>query len=65
MTLIELRAALQGANITRLSHATGIDVQTLRRIKNGRTRDILLSTAETLSAHLNQTTEKKNAAARR
>lgn len=48
----EIRSRLQSANLSQLSRDTGLDVRTLRRMKNGQTPDIMASTAELLTRHL-------------
>jgi DNA-binding Xre family transcriptional regulator len=58
MNIQQLRKRLETANLTRLARATEIDIRTLRRIKHGRTQNVLLRTMETLEKHLQPPTPK-------
>jgi transcriptional regulator with XRE-family HTH domain len=51
MNLDKLRAKLQAANLTALAAMVGLDVRTLRRIKNGGSSP-KLETAERIAAGL-------------
>ena len=68
MTLDDLRRRLQDANLSALSRASGVHIRTLRRIKHGRSINIMVSTVEALEPHIGfsftnnwKTKRKKNA----
>lgn len=60
MKLPELRAKLQHCNLSLLSRESEVHIRTLRRIKHGRTSDVLVGTIDKIIPHLKAaTTEKK------
>jgi DNA-binding Xre family transcriptional regulator len=55
MTVAQIRSALQAvSNLSQLARDTNIELRTLRRIRNGQAKDIMASTAELLSSHLQE-----------
>lgn len=59
MSMAQIRRALSHTNLSQLARDTGIDLRALRRIKNGQKDDIMVSTAELLSRHLDQPKKEK------
>lgn len=59
MSMAQIRRALSRTNLSQLARDTGMDLRALRRIKNGQKDDIMVSTAELLSRHLDQPKKEK------
>jgi len=52
MKLEDLRRELQGCNLSKLSRDSGVHIRTLRRIKYGRSDDVMVGTINKVKPHL-------------